>query len=321
MMLRKGGRRAGQPSPPIVRIRRPLTLDEKPDILGNLGFLGIHVFCLAVFFTGWSSVAVAVAVLTYVVRAFGLTAGYHRYFAHRGFKAGRGFQFVLAFIGATAAQKGPLWWAAHHRHHHRFADTEHDIHSPGVRGFLWAHVGWVLAPKNEPTKYQSIPDFAKFPELVALNRWHYVAPASLVVALLLLGQVLAVYAPSLGTGPLQMAVWGFGISTVCLYHATFFVNSLAHVSGSRRFKTRDDSRNNWFISLITLGEGWHNNHHRYPSSERQGFYWWELDMTHYVLRVLSWLGLVWDLRAPPQEIYEEARTGAALVSQSDREAA
>jgi stearoyl-CoA desaturase (Delta-9 desaturase) len=286
--------------------RRPKPEDEKIQFLESLPFWGVHAACLLAFWTGVSWVAIATCYLAYCVRMFGITAVYHRYFSHRSFKTSRPVQFVLALIGTSAVQKGPLWWAAHHRDHHRYADTEKDIHSPIVMGFWWSHVGWILANKYMATKMDAIRDFAKFPELRFLNRYHMLPPLGLAIGMFGFGWLLQHYAPSLHTSGPQMLVWGFFISTTLLYHGTFTINSLAHVFGRRRFATKDTSRNSLLLSLITMGEGWHNNHHRYPASERQGFYWWEIDVTHYILKVMSWARLVWDLREPPRHIYAEA---------------
>jgi len=243
----------------------------------------------------------------YLIRMFAITAGYHRYFSHRSYKTSRTFQFILALIGSSAAQKGPLWWAASHRHHHKFSDTEHDLHSPGLKGLWWAHIGWVLSKKADEADMSLVRDLRAYPELCLLEKYHYV-PALLIIPLTyLLGVVLSSKFPGLGTSPLQILAWGGFLSTVVLYHGTFAINSLAHIIGKRRFKTNDESKNSFLLAIITLGEGWHNNHHRYPGSERQGFYWWEIDMSHYLLRLLEVLGVVWDLRTPPQRIYEEAR--------------
>lgn len=226
-------------------------------------------------------------------------------------------QFVFALLGTTAAQKGPLWWAALHRHHHRYADTEEDIHPPTVKGFWWSHVGWILSPRYEETRFHAIRDFARFPELRFLNRYHLLPPVALAVGLFLLGWALHHGAPSLGTSGWQLLVWGFFLSTVLLWHVTFCVNSLAHVFGRRRFETADTSRNSFLLALFTFGEGWHNNHHRFPGSERQGFFWWEVDFTHYLLKLLSWCGLVWDLREPPAWVYTEARRGIFAKPQAE----
>jgi stearoyl-CoA desaturase (delta-9 desaturase) len=279
--------------------------EERIDWIGNLPFLAVNLGALAVLWTGWSPVAVGVACVTLAVRMFGLTAGYHRYFCHRSFKTSRAFQFVLAWLGCSAAQMGPLWWAAHHRHHHRHSDTHEDVHPPGVKGFLWAHMGWIMSPSNEKTRLDLVPDLSRYPELRWINRHHYVPPAMLIVALLVLGTWLATAYPELGTGPAQMLAWGFFLSTTVLYHVTFAVNSFAHTFGRRRYDTRDDSRNNWWVALLTAGEGWHNNHHRFPGSARQGFYWWEIDMTHYGIVLLSWARIVWDVRGPTAAVLDE----------------
>jgi stearoyl-CoA desaturase (delta-9 desaturase) len=256
----------------------------------SIPFIGLHVVALVGAFVvpfHWSLVAWAVA--TYYVRMFGITGGYHRYFAHRTYKTGRVFQFILAFLGTTSVQKGVLWWAAHHRDHHKYSDQPEDIHSPVQRGFWWSHVGWILASRYEATKFERIRDFAKYPELRWLNKYHLIPPLLAAAGL---------YA----IGGWPMVVWAGFISTVFLWHGTFTINSLSHVFGSTRYKTSDASKNNWLLALITMGEGWHNNHHYYMSSTNQGFFWWEVDLSYYTLRVLSWLGIVWDLRVPPKHI-------------------
>ncbi len=279
------------------------------DAFFKWGFILMHVSVLLVLWTGASWFAVGACVFLYYIRMFGLTAGYHRYFSHRSYKTSRFFQFVMAFLGASAMQKGPLWWSAHHRHHHRFSDTEDDVHSPITRSVWWAHVGWIFSEESRDTRKKLIPDLLKYPELHWIERNHLVAPISLAVFLFGLGTLLEAVAPGLGTNGLQLTVWGFFVSTVVLWHGTFTVNSLAHLFGRRRFSTTDHSRNSLLIALITMGEGWHNNHHRFLASERQGFYWWEVDASHYILTVLSWFGIVWDINKPPQKIYDEARHG------------
>lgn len=276
-----------------------------------LPFVFTHLGCLGVIWVGWSWTAVALAAALYIVRMFAVTAFYHRYFAHRTFRTTRWMQFVFAVLGNTAVQRGALWWAAVHRHHHKHSDTEEDVHSPGLSGFWWAHIGWMTSSKNFPTNYRAVADFAKYPELVFLNRFDLVVPAIFGAALWGSGALLERFAPQLGTNGAQLFVWGFFVSTVVLLHGTLFINSLAHAFGGRRFETGDDSRNSLLLALITLGEGWHNNHHRYMGAARQGFYWWEIDVTYYVLRTLSWTGLIWDLKTVPQSIYDEARIARA----------
>ncbi|SEO90605.1 stearoyl-CoA desaturase (delta-9 desaturase) [Luteibacter sp. UNC138MFCol5.1] len=277
------------------------------DWVRALPFIGMHLACLAVFVVGVSPIAVAVAVALYAVRMFALTGFYHRYFSHRAFRTSRATQFVFALIGAACVQRGPLWWAAHHRHHHRHADTPLDPHSPSVHGFLWAHAGWFLTPAAFATDLKRLPDFREYPELRWLDRYDLAVPVALAAALFALGSVLKTHAPSLGTSGPQMLVWGFFVSTIVLFHATVTINSLAHRFGSRRFDTRDDSRNNVWLALLTFGEGWHNNHHYFPGSARQGFRWWEVDITWYGLKLMQALGLVWDLKQVPAWVHDKAR--------------
>ena len=269
-------------------------------------FVLLHVGCIGVIWTGWSWTAVAVAAAGYVVRMFGVTAAYHRYFSHKSFKTSRAGQLLLALWGATAAQRGPLWWAAHHRHHHRHSDHEEDAHSPHVHGFWWSHIGWITSRRNFPTDVSQVKDLARYPELVFLDRFDVLVPALYAAALWAAGSWLHGHAPALGVTGGQLLVWGFFISTTALFHGTSCINSLAHLIGRRRFTTDDDSRNSLLLAFLTLGEGWHNNHHRYQAAARQGFYWWEVDPTYYLLRVLSWTGLIWGLKPVPRGIYDEA---------------
>lgn len=275
----------------VVKADKQKVVRDKPyEWAYVIPFIMCH---LAVFGAIWSGVtwqAVVVCAVLYFVRMFGVTAGYHRYFSHRTFKTSRVMQFLLALVAESSAQKGALWWAAHHRDHHKHSDTERDIHSPVQRGFWYAHCGW-LFDYTEDTKWDRIKDLSKFPELVILNRFEKLVPTVL-----------------------GFAVWyffgwsglfiGFFLSTVLLWHGTFVINSLAHVHGSRRYATDDDSRNNPWLAIVTLGEGWHNNHHHYQGSVRQGFYWWELDITYLVLKAMAFVGLVWDLRQPPARVFE-----------------
>ncbi len=265
-------------------------------------YVALHLVCFAVIWVGWSPVAVLTAVALYVVRMFAITGFYHRYFSHRTFRTSRPAQFVFALMGASAAQKGPLWWAAHHRHHHQHSDQEEDIHSPSLQGFLWSHVGWIWTEENYRVQETTVRDFRRFPELAWLDRHALIVPVILAALLIAEGELLAHFAPSLGTNGAQMFIWGFCISTVVLYHGTYTINSLAHAWGTRRYQTTDDSRNNFLLALLTLGEGWHNNHHRYPVAARQGFFWWEIDLTYYGLWVLSKLGIIWDLRGVPDRV-------------------
>jgi stearoyl-CoA desaturase (delta-9 desaturase) len=276
----------------------------------QVAFWAVHASCLLVFWVGVSWIPLAVCFALYVIRMFAITGVYHRYFSHRTYQTSRWFQFLLAVLGTTAAQKGPIWWSSHHRHHHKHSDTPEDIHSPVISGLYYSHVGWILSSQFIEPRKDLVKDLLEFPELRLLEQWHLLPPILLAIAVFFVGVALETYAPGLGTNGMQMLVWGFFVSTVLLYHGTFCINSLTHLIGKRRFKTTDSSRNNLILALITLGEGWHNNHHRYPGSEKQGFYWWEIDISHYILKVLSWMGLVWDLRVPPARIYEEAKLGA-----------
>ena len=280
---------------------------DRIDWLRAAPFVALHLGCLGAIWTGVSPVALTVAGALYAVRMFALTAFYHRCFAHRTFKAPRGVQFVFAALGASCVQRGPLWWAAHHRNHHREADGVHDPHSPGIHGFLWSHMGWFLTPRAFRTELARVPDLARFPELCWLDRYDIAVPMALAAAMYALGALLGRMAPQLHTSAAQMLVWGFFISTVVLFHATVTINSLAHGFGSRRFDTRDDSRNNVWLALITFGEGWHNNHHHFPGTARQGFFWWEIDLTWYGLELMAMLGLVQRLKPLPERVLGRAR--------------
>jgi stearoyl-CoA desaturase (Delta-9 desaturase) len=280
---------------------------DRIDWLRATPFVAMHLACLAVFWVGVSPVAVIVAVALYALRMFALTAFYHRYFSHRTFRASRAVQFVFALIGASSVQRGPLWWAAHHRNHHRHTETPLDPHSPAVHGFLWSHAGWFLTRNGFRTDFERIPDLAKFPELRWLDRYDTLVPVLLAAALYALGALLQHVAPQLDTSGGQMLVWGFFVSTTVLFHATVTINSLAHRYGTRRFDTDDDSRNNAWLALLTFGEGWHNNHHFFPGTVRQGFRWWEVDLTWYVLRAMAALGLVHGLKPIPDWVAAKVR--------------
>jgi stearoyl-CoA desaturase (delta-9 desaturase) len=273
-------------------------------------FFAVHLTCLFVFVVGWSPAAIIMCLVMFWLRMFAITAFYHRYFSHRSFKTNRFWQFVFAVIGASSAQRGPLWWASHHRKHHKYADTENDLHSP-KNGFWWSHMGWFTREDAFKTDYSVIKDLAKFPELRFINRFDILVPFLFATAIFLFGKSLELYYPELGTTGWQMLIWGFFISTVALAHATFTINSLCHSWGNRRFETKDDSRNNAFLALLTLGEGWHNNHHRFAVSARQGFYWWEIDISYYLLKMMSWVGIVSDLHPVPKRILEEGRNNDA----------
>jgi stearoyl-CoA desaturase (delta-9 desaturase) len=259
------------------RPRRPLAVAHVA------AFAGLHVACLAALVVGVDAQALTVLAVTYAVRCFGVAAGFHRYFSHRAFRTGRGFQLTLALAGTLAMQGGVLWWASTHRRHHAVADTPADVHSPHHHGFLYSHCGWALDPANHGVDVRLVRDLARFPELVWLDRWRFLPPAVLAVGLYALGP--------------RVFVWGFLVSTVALYHATLATGSFSHrVGGYRNFETRDDSRNNRVIALLMLGEGWHNNHHHRPRAALHGWRRSELDPIGGGLRLLAAAGLVWDLR-------------------------
>ncbi len=234
----------------------------------------------------WEAIGIGIGL--YVIRMFGITAGYHRYFAHRAYSTSRWFQFAIAWLGCSAMQKGPLWWAVHHRNHHKYSDQDADPHSPIVRSFWWAHVGWVISGLFRKAPYHEIKDYTQFVELRVLNKLHWVPGFALAGICFWVD----------GWAGL---VWGFLVSTVLLYHGTFLVNSACHIWGTRRYRTTDHSKNNWWAAILTLGEGWHNNHHHYQSCARQGFKWWEVDMSYYGIRALGLVGLVWDIREPTEK--------------------
>jgi stearoyl-CoA desaturase (delta-9 desaturase) len=268
----------------------------------SVSFLLIHLGCFAVFWTGVNSRALVLGLALYGLRMFAIGAGYHRYFAHRAFRTSRIFQFGLAFLALTSAQRGILWWAAKHRQHHMHSDTDADLHSPVLRGFLYAHIGWIFLFQNDATDYESVSDLAQYKELLWLERHSYLPPA----ALALLTWLVAGW-PGL--------IIGFCCSTVAVWHVTFSINSLSHLIGRRPYITGDQSRNNWLLALLTMGEGWHNNHHAYQASVRQGFRWWEFDPTFYILRGLSWFGLVWDLHVPPNTVVRgEHKLGRRVIN-------
>jgi stearoyl-CoA desaturase (delta-9 desaturase) len=262
--------------------------------------------CIAAVWTGITWTALAICVGLYWLRILAIGAGYHRYFSHRAYSTSRAFQFMLAVLSQSTAQKSVLWWAAKHRHHHLHSDTKHDIHSPRHKGFAYSHVGWIFARQHDTADLRKVGDLARFPELMWLHKYEP-APA---MALAVLCFLLAGWAG---------LVVGFFWSTVLVYHATFCINSLAHVHGTTRYVTGDDSRNSWLLAFITMGEGWHNNHHAYPSSVRQGFRWWEIDCTYYILTLLSRVGLIWDLKHPPAAVLKnEHRLGSRVIDRAAR---
>ena len=265
-------------------------------------FILIHFGALAAFWTHFEWYLVWVALILFVIRMFAITGFYHRYFAHKTFKTSRLMQFIFAFIGSTAAQRGPIWWASHHRRHHLNSDRHNDHHSPHTHHFLWSHMGWFLAKKNFLTDRKVVRDLIKFKELVLIDRFDWLPPVLLLLFLFVIGEYLSLTS---GVSGLNMVIWGFCVSTILVYHCTFAVNSIAHLWGTQRYNTKEESKNNFFVALFTFGEGWHNNHHHFPGSIRQGFYWWEVDLTYYALRFLSFFGIVYNLRTVSKAIRQK----------------
>jgi stearoyl-CoA desaturase (delta-9 desaturase) len=286
-----------------------VTAAQKQARIVLVGMTIFHLGCLGVIWTGASPVAVAVAAALYLVRGFGVTAGYHRLLAHRSFTTGRATRFVLALAGSLATQGGPLWWVAHHRSHHRYTDTERDIHSPGTQGFWQSHIGWMLSPESFRENGANARDLYRVPELKFLQQ-HY--------AWIVLGQGVALYglgeglgALGVGTSGWQMLVWAYFIATVALWHSTFMVNSVCHLWGRKPFDAGDTSTNNWLVAILALGEGWHNNHHKFAYSARHGLEWWQFDLTWVLLKAMEKVGLVSELKLPRARMLERARSGAA----------
>ena len=280
--------------------------DYHDDILypSAIPFVLFHLACFAAIWTGVSATALWICLALYLVRIFAIGAAYHRYFSHRSFTTSRTFQCILACLAQSTTQKSVLWWAAKHRHHHLHSDTENDVHSPRHRGFLYAHIGWIFAKQHDTVDLTKVTDLTRYPELLWLHRFEQAPSVAMGIGAFLVG----------GWSGL---VVGFIWSTVLLYHATFCINSLAHVIGRKRYVTGDDSRNNWLLALLTFGEGWHNNHHAFQSSVRQGFRWWEIDPTFYVLKALSWCGVVWDMKSPPAAVLRnEQRLGTKIIERS-----
>lgn len=275
---------------------------------GGILFFGIHALAISAFFVKPDLTAILLCLGLFLIRKFGITGGYHRYFSHRSFKTSRWFQFVLAWLGGMSAQKGALWWAAHHRHHHQHSDQEDDIHSVKQQGFYWAHVGWILAPDYNDYDAKRVKDLTKFRELVFIDKYHFIPPVALAIATYVFGLLMT----GTAMGGLMYFLWGFCLSTVILYHTTFAINSFCHLLGSRRYETGESSRNSFILAILTLGEGWHNNHHYYPHCARQGFFWWEIDPTYYVIKLLKMVRIVHEIKEPNKRVLDGKEATAAL---------
>jgi stearoyl-CoA desaturase (Delta-9 desaturase) len=266
--------------------------------------VAFHVLAvIGVYQVGISWRLCLLALGSYLVRMWAVTVGYHRYFSHRAFKTSRVFQFIIGVMGTLAVERGPLWWGALHRRHHTYADSDDDIHSPTLHGFFWAYIGWMHSKTHTATTdYAAMRDFKRFRELYWLNEYYIVAP--LVACGLLF--VFCDYATF---------VWVVLVATVVQWHALFASNTFCHLFGSRRFDTKDTSTNNAVCALLVLGEGWHNNHHFFPGSARQGFYWWEYDVGYYSIKLLQALRLVWDVREVPARVLRQAAAHQPAASQ------
>ena len=267
-------------------------------------YIIIHLSIISIFFVDFSLTAFWVFIGMYAIRMFAITGFYHRYFSHKAFKTSRLTQFIFAIIGASAVQRGPIWWAAHHREHHMHSDTIHDKHSPKAHSFFWSHTGWFLTKANFITHTRLVKELSRFPELRLIDRFDIVIPILTCLGLFYIGEYLNTAHPALETNGLQLLSWGFVLSTILLYHSTFLVNSVAHLWGKKRYDTKDSSRNNFIVAILTFGEGWHNNHHHYPGSASQGFYRWEIDITYYLLKLLNTFGIIWGMRTISSNIRE-----------------
>jgi len=277
---------------------------SKPVPRQEIAFLLIHLSPLGAIWTGATLFDWMVCIFLYFSRMFWITGGYHRYFAHKSYKTSRFFQFIIAFMAQTSAQKGALWWAAHHRHHHRYSDTPEDPHSMKIYGFWYSHIGWIVGPDFKKTDYKTIGDYSKYPELVWLNKYYLVPPLVLALAIMALGGIIdgGSITMMFSKSGFSALFVGFLLSTVILYHGTFSINSIMHKFGKQRYETGEESKNSVWLALLTMGEGWHNNHHYYETASRQGFFWWEIDITWYILKMMSWLGLIWDLKGVPKHV-------------------
>ncbi len=278
---------------------------DEIDWFRAIPFILLNLSCFLAFYVHFSWIAFNTCACLYFFRLFTIGAFYHRYFSHKAFKTSRLCQFIFAALAGTSAQRGPLWWASHHRQHHMVSDKAEDVHSPVHHGFWTSHVGWFLTKNNFNYNPERVKDLERYPELVFLDRYDVIMPSVLFFSLFLVGWLLQTYSPQLQTGIPEMLVWGFSVSLVALFNTTVIINSLCHIYGTKRYKTDDSSKNNLLFALLTLGEGWHNNHHYYPASARQGFVWWEIDITYYLIKLMELLGIVWDVKSVPQSMINQ----------------
>jgi len=267
----------------------------------------LHLGCLGVFFVPFDSHAVAIFCGAYLIRGFGVSVIYHRYFAHRTFRTSRVMQFLFGLYGTTTVLGGPLWWAQTHREHHRHADTPDDIHSPRYQGFVYSHCGWFLTHAHRDVDLSKVSDLARFPEMMFLERWGG------AFKLLYIGCAYWLF------GVVGL-VWGFFVPTVVVIQMVHWIQSVSHsLGGYRRYPTPDESRNHWLFGVVSMGEGFHHNHHAFPASARLGLLWWEIDVGYYLLVGLAWLRLIRDLRVPVTATYRGAdrRARHAAVARED----
>ena len=280
---------------------------NKIDWLRVIPFILLHLACLAVFFVGVSATAVLFAIFIYGLRIFSIGAFYHRYFSHKSYQTNRFWQFIFAILGASAVQRGPIWWAAHHRQHHLTSDQPDDVHSPIQHGFFMSHMGWFLTKGNFSYDKRRVKDWLKYPEIIFLDRFDILIPIILAILIFFIGHLLYLHAPQLHTSGMQLLIWGFFISTVVSFHVTVAINSFGHKFGQSPYQTEDSSRNNWVLAIFTFGEGWHNNHHRYPVSAQQGFLWWQFDLTFYLLVLMEKIGIIKGLKRAPKTVINQQK--------------
>ena len=275
----------GETGAGLIR-RTKFTMADDWLVLFWVGFM--HVGAFFAFFTfTWKALGVCLF-LWWLTGGVGVCLGLHRYFTHRSYRTPKWVEYCLAFLACLAGESGPIAWVAAHRYHHINSDTEKDPHSP-EQGFLWAHMTWLFGRENFLTNRDSYkkyaPDMANDRFLVLLDRYH-------MVPVFFMGGLLYVL------GGWSFVVWGMFVRSVIVYHSTWLVNSAGHVWGYRSFETGEKSRNNWWVALLSFGEGWHNNHHAFQRSARHGFRWWEIDFTYIMIRVMEFLGLASQVQVP-----------------------
>jgi stearoyl-CoA desaturase (delta-9 desaturase) len=265
----------------------PLHTFRKLDPTNTIAIVAMHVFSVGAFFLPfhWYEIGLT-ALLWWVCGGLGICLCYHRLLTHRSFKTPRVVEYFLTLLGTTCWQGGPIKWVGTHRIHHKHSDGEEDPHSPH-HGFNWAHIFWCMM--KEPPDYfprDAAKDLQRDKVMVLIDKYHYVPQFAVAAFLMVIGW--AIGGPLLG---LAWVVWGVCIRTIFTFHATWFVNSAAHTWGYQTHETGDDSRNNWWVALLSFGEGWHNNHHHSQRTAAHGQRWWEIDLTYWTIKAMSWVGL------------------------------